>query len=475
MSERGIKTQSGLPATADRFSGVQMPNPPGLGAAREGIFTNLDEAVNAASKAQIELVGLTLAKRKEIVAAVRVAAQSNAETLSVMAVNETGLGRYEDKVKKNCHAAASTPGIESLETVACTGDRGLTLMERAPYGVIASVAPVTNPSETIISNGIGMISGGNSVVFNAHPSAKGVTNATIDLLNRAIIGAGGPSNVFTAVAEPTIDSAKALMRHRLVELVVVTGGMAVVREAMTTGKKVIAAGPGNPPVVVDETADLENAAVSVVNGASFDNNIICICEKTLIVVNSVADSLKAYMKKHGAYEANKWLGKRLEHLLFEENRGPWKAGTPNKSFVGKNAGEILAAAGMDGTKEDVKLIFVEVEPDHPFVWSELLMPVIPLVRVRDVDSAISLAVKSEHGFRHSALMHSRNIEKLSEMAQKVNTAIFTKNGPSYAGLGFGGEGYGTFTIATSTGEGLTCAKHFTRERRCVLVDYFRIV
>lgn len=440
-----------------------------------GVFENLEVAVQSATSAQQELIGLPLAKRKEIIEAIRSTAQNHAEILSALAVKETGLGRYEDKVKKCCHAAVSTPGVESLEPEAYTGDRGLTLMERAPYGVIASITPVTNPNETIVNNSIGMIAAGNSVVFNAHPSAKTVTNTTVDLLNRAIANAGGPATLITAINEPTIDSAKALMRHRAIGLVVVTGGMAVVREAMSTGKKVIAAGPGNPPVVVDETADLENAAASIVSGASFDNNVICVCEKTVIAVNSVADSLKAYMKKHGAYEANKWVGKRLEYLLLEENRGPRKAGVPSKAFIGKNAGEILRAAGIEGVKEDVRLVFVEVEPEHPFVWSELLMPVIPLVRVRDADQAISLAVESEHGFRHSALMHSRNIEKLSEMARKVNTAIFTKNGPSYAGLGLGGEGYGSFTIATYTGEGLTCAKHFTRERRCVLVDYFRIV
>ncbi len=440
----------------------------------DGLFEELEEAVEAAKEAQVQLVSLTLKKRMEIIDTIRKRVKENLEVLAALAVKETGLGRYEDKVNKIRLAADKTPGVEALEPAVWSGDRGMTLVERAPYGLIASITPVTNPVETVVNNGIGMIAGGNSVVFNAHPTAKDITNKTISLLNSAIQEAGGPPNVLTSILAPTVSTGQALMRHPRVSLVVVTGGMAVVREAMVSGKKVIAAGPGNPPVVVDETADLEQAGAYIVQGASFDNNIVCACEKEVFVVKQAADSLKAYMKKYGALEVNKWAAKRLEHLLLAENRGPWKAGTPNKAFVGKDARVILKEVGMD-IKEDVKLILMEVEPEHPFVWSELMMPVMPLVRVRDVDEAIQLAVKAEHGFGHSGLMHSRNIQKLSEMGKRLNTAIYTKNGPSYAGLGFGGEGYATFTIATYTGEGLTNARHFTRERRCVLVDYFRIV
>ena len=440
----------------------------------EGIFEDLDTALAASEEAQQQLILLSLDKRKEIIAAMRQAAKSNAEILAAMAHKETSLGRYEDKIKKIHLAAGRTPGVEILGTEAFTGDHGLTLVERAPYGVIASITPVTNPAETIINNGIGMIAAGNSVVFNAHPSAAGVTNRTVSILNQAIRQTGGPGNLLASLREPTIDTAQRLMRHPKVKLLVVTGGMPVVREAMTCGKKVIAAGPGNPPVIVDETADIERAARDIVAGASFDNNIICICEKEIFVVDSVADSFKAYLKKYGAYETNKWQTKRLEGLLLAENRGPGKAGVPNKAYVGRNAGYILGQIGCE-VKDDVRLAFMDVEPEHPFVWSELLMPVIPMVRVKNVDEGIALAVKAEHGFGHSVLMHSRNIEKLSEMANKANTAIFTKNGPSYAGLGLGGEGHSTFTIATTTGEGITTAKHFTRERKCVLVDYFRIV
>jgi acyl-CoA reductase-like NAD-dependent aldehyde dehydrogenase len=116
-----------------------------------------------------------------------------------------------------------------------------------------------------------------------------------------------------------------------------------------------------------------------------------------------------------------------------------------------------------------------VDADHTFFWTELMMPVLPLVRVRHVDEAIALAVEVEHGFRHTASMHSRNIDKLHDMARACDCSIFVKNGPNAAGLGWNGEGPTSFTIASPTGEGMTTAKSFTRIRRCTLVDRFRIV
>lgn len=450
--------------------------PPEPAADREGdgLCDDLETAVALATAAQRELQDLSLETRKAIIESLRRAGGTQAEALAAATVQETGLGRTPDKVAKIRLAAAKTPGLEVLPPEAYTGDHGLCLVERAPYGVVASITPVTNPVATVLNNAIGMVAAGNAVVFNAHPSAKNVTNQAVGLFNNAVRGAGGPPNLLTAAREPSVQTAQQLMKHPGVDLVVVTGGMGVVRAAQACGKKVIAAGPGNPPVVVDETADLEQAAADIVRGTSFDNNIICICEKELIVVERVADALKACLKKHGGYEASKWLGKRLENLLLAENRGPGRAGMPNKAFVGKDARFILSEAGMEAPG-DVRLIFLEVAHDHPFVWSELMMPVIPLVRVRDADAAISLAVRAEQGLGHSAVMHSKDVSRLSRLARLCNTAIFTKNGPSYAGLGFGSEGYTSFTIATTTGEGLTCARHFTRERRCVLVDYFRIV
>jgi acyl-CoA reductase-like NAD-dependent aldehyde dehydrogenase len=248
-----------------------------------GIFPDVDSAVNAATLAFRQLDLLPLARRVDIIRHVRQAARDHAQVLAYEAWQETGLGRYEDKIEKNLLVAEKTPGPEILEPVAWSGDRGLTLTERAPYGVIASITPSTNPTSTIINNTISMISAGNAIVFNVHPLAKLVSAHTVAVLNQAIRQAGGPLNLITCTAEPTIESAQELMQHPGVRLVVVTGGGAVVHEAMRSGKKAICAGPGNPPIIVDETANIDQAARDIVKGASFDNNVICTDEKELIV------------------------------------------------------------------------------------------------------------------------------------------------------------------------------------------------
>ncbi len=441
---------------------------------QDGIFPDVDTAIAAAGVAFRALDGMTLELRGRLIDAVRRTAQDNAEVLARVAWQETGMGRPEDKTRKNLLVATKTPGVEDLRPIAWTGDRGLTLVERAPYGVIGAITPSTNPTSTIICNSIGMIAAGNSVVFNAHPGAKDCSAQTVQLLNRAIVSAGGPPNLITAAREPTIESAQRLMKHPGIRLLVVTGGPGVVRVAMNSGKKSICAGPGNPPVVVDETADIDQAARDIVTGASFDNNVVCVLEKEIVVVASVADQLKAALKAHGAHEITSWQMKRLEKVIFHEVHEPPEESVVNKAWVGRDAKAILKEIGVS-VGDEVKLALVEVDRMHALLWTEQLMPVMPLVRVPTADEAIDLAVALEGGRRHTAVMHSKHLDHLSRMAREINCSIFVKNGPSVAGLGFGGEGYTSFSIASPTGEGLTSAKDFGRVRRCTLVDSFRIV
>jgi acyl-CoA reductase-like NAD-dependent aldehyde dehydrogenase len=445
--------------------GEPLSNP---GQGRRGSFPDIDSAVQAAYKAFLEYKSVSVAQRKQIVAAIREICLNHLEGLSRIAVEEIGLGRVEDKLKKNELAITKTPGVEDVEPVAFTGDEGLSLEERAPFGVIGSITPCTNPSETIICNGIGMIAGGNTVTFNPHPSAKKTSIYTIDLMNQAVISAGGPPNLFTTIFNPTIESAQTLMTHPRVRLLVVTGGPAVVAAAMKSGKRVIAAGPGNPPVVVDDSADLDKAGKDIVTSASCDNNIICVIEKEIIVTQGAAEGLKKSLVKHGSIELGSYQVKRLEKILLDEG------GHPSKQWVGKDIQKILGAIGMEADPHKRMAIF-DARPDHPFAVKEMLMPVIPFIRVRDIDAAIDLAYRLERGFFHTAVIHSRNIEHMHQMAVKMNTSIFVKNGMALAGLGLGGEGPTSFTIASPTGEGLTTARHFTRTRRCVLSGYFRIV
>ncbi|HYM61358.1 MAG TPA: aldehyde dehydrogenase family protein [Thermoanaerobaculia bacterium] len=438
-----------------------------------GIYSTVSEAVKATTIAQPKFVAIPLAQRARILEAMRQTMRENGDMLAKAAHDETGLGRYEDKIVKNRLVTDKTPGLEDLSPIAVTGDHGLTLTEPAPFGVIGAITPVTNPTSTIICNSIGMVAAGNTVVFNVHPYAKNCSMQAIALLNKAILAAGGPPNVITGIAVPTIESAQELMRDRGVRLVVVTGGGEVVKVAMTSGKRAICAGPGNPPVVVDESADIEKAARDIVLGASTDNNVICTDEKEVIAVASITDALIAAMGRQGAVVIPRERLHELERVVFEEMRGPRQKGRVDKSLIGKNASVILAKMGISAP-DSVRLVVVEVTEDHPLIWSEQMMPVMPVCRVSDANKAIDLAVEAESGNRHTAVMHSKNLDNLSRMAKACNCSIFVKNGRSQAGLGLDGEGYCSFTIASPTGEGMTGPHSFSRWRRCVLVDHFRI-
>ena len=444
----------------------------GGGAARDCLFDDIHDAIAAAKEAQRQLMLLSLEQRGRIIESIRQAARDNAVMLAELAHTETGYGKVAHKIAKNLLAANKTPGIEDLHPTAYSGDDGLTLVETAPYGVIGSITPSTNPTATIINNSISMIAAGNAVVFNPHPSAKRASQTAMRIVNEAIVRAGGPSCLITAAKEPTLETSQVVLESKDIKMMAVTGGEAVVAVAMKSGKKCVAAGPGNPPVMVDETANIPEAAKLIVDGASFDNNMLCVAEKECFVVNSVADQLMSEMQKHGAFRVyGEDIDKIVRTVLIDKGNGKYVI---NRKFVGHDATYILQQSGIPYTGEPV-LVIAEVDRLHPFVEVEMLMPVLGIVRVSNFDEALAESFRAEHGNQHSALIHSTNIHNMSRAASVMNTTIFVKNAPSYSGLGYGGEGFTTLTIATPTGEGLTSAKTFTRARRCVLKGDFRII
>lgn len=452
---------------AERARPAQAP----VSASGDGAFATMDEAISAAQQAQVQYRHCSMQDRKSFVDGIRqlFLKEEVLQAISRMAVDETGMGNYADKLIKNRVAAQKTPGVEDLTTGALSGDGGLTLMEYSAYGVIGSITPTTNPTETIINNSIGMLAAGNTVIFSPHPRSRAVSLHCVALINQQLARLGAPANLVVTVSKPSIDNTNALINDPRVNMLVATGGPAIVKTVMSSGKKAIGAGAGNPPAVVDETANIEKAARDIINGCSFDNNLPCVAEKEVIVVNEVADYLIHCMKKSGALLlCDKQHIQQLQALVLND-----KGTGPNTAFVGKDAHYILAQIGIDAP-EEVKVILLETERDHPFVVHELMMPILPVVRVENVDEAIELAVKVEHGNRHTAMMHSTNVEKLTKMARLIQTTIFVKNGPSYAGIGVGGEGHATFTIAGPTGEGLTSARTFARNRRCVMVEALNI-
>ena len=435
----------------------------------KGVFETMSEALAAVEVAYKQYRSYSIEQREKMISAIRRLTLEEAETMAKLGVEETGMGRVSDKIIKHQLVANKTPGTEDLHPTVKTGDSGLTLIEMAPFGVIGSITPSTNPSETVICNSIGMIAGGNADEFNPHPNAKVVANYAVDLVNRAILEAGGPENLVVSVANPTMESSNEMMKSPIVRMLVATGGPGVVRALLSSGKKAIGAGAGNPPVIVDDTADVEKAGADIVAGASFDNNLPCIAEKECFAFDNITDRLIDSMVKNGAYLLRGEQIDKLVDIALVNKDGKYSI---NKKWVGKDAGKFLKELGIDA---DPRLIICETPEKHPFVSVEMMMPILPIVRVKNIDEAIEMAVRAEHGNRHSAHIHSKNVDHLTRFARAVETTIFVKNAPSYAGIGAGGEGHTTFTIAGPTGEGLTSARSFTRQRRCVMVDGLHII
>ena len=442
-----------------------------------GVYEDMNDAIDAATQGYKAIRAMSLDEREKIIAIIRDLTRAEAPIMAEIGVAETKMGRVAHKIAKHTLVADKTPGTSDIVSMAKTGDYGLTLTEMAPFGVVGSITPSTNPSETVICNSIGMIAAGNGVVFNPHPGAIAASNYAVDLINRASLAAGGPRVLVASVVKPTLDTANIMYKHPNIKLLVCTGGPGVVRSVLSSGKKAIGAGAGNPPVIVDDTADVRKAGKDIIDGCTFDNNLPCIAEKEVFAFANIADELIDSMLANGAYKIDKATADRLVDIVLEDRKNP-KTGvitkTVSRDCVGRDAKVLLAKVGIN-VGDEIRCIICETEFEHPFVQEELMMPILPIVRVSNIDEAIDLAVKAEHGNRHTAHMHSKNIDHLSAFASAVETTIFVKNAPSYAGIGFGGEGHTTFTIAGPTGEGITSARSFTRKRRCVMADSFRII
>lgn len=436
-------------------------------AQRNAIFQTVDEAVCAAHQAFLRFQQCPLKTRSAIISAIREELMPRLTELAEESASETGMGNKEDKYLKNKAALNNTPGIEDLTTTALTGDGGMVLFEYSPFGVIGSVTPSTNPTETIINNSISMLAAGNSVYFSPHPGAKYVSLKLITTIEDIAFRCSGIHNLIVTVSEPTFAATEQMMAHPKVSVLAITGGPGIVAMGMKSGKKVIYAGAGNPPCIVDETADIVKAAEDIINGASFDYNLPCIAEKSLIVVASVAEYLIQQMQSFGALLLNHEQTEKLRAICLPD-------GSANKKLVGKSPSALLEAAGLPLPAKAPRLLIAVVDANDGWVTCEQLMPMLPIVKVNDFDSALALALKVEDGLHHTAIMHSQNVSRLNLAARVMQTSIFVKNGPSWAGIGVGGEGFTTFTIATPTGEGTTSARTFARSRRCVLTSGFSI-
>ena len=465
-----VKEDCGCAETSDRDCSCTNSNRGGEYAGRLGLFTDVDEAVAAATAAFEQLSSRTIEDRRRIIGHIRRIAIEQCEELGKMEMEETKIGRLQHKIEKLKILGEQTPGVEFLSSEVFSGDHGLAVVEHAPFGVIGAITPVTHSLPTITGNAVSMIAGGNTLVVNPHPSGRKVAAEGVRRFNRAIYDDLGIDNLICVITEPTLETADAIFTHRGVKLICVTGGPAVARAALNSGKRAIVAGPGNPPVVVDETADLVRAARAMVQGASYDNNLLCISEKEVFAVDAIFDLLMIEMEKAGAVrlsaeEIDQLTAKAMKSVGEGEN----KHLVPAKELLGQDA-DVLARAIGKQVPAETPLLFGEVSESNPFVPVEQMMPFLPFVRCCNAEEAIDKAQQYEHGFRHTAIIHSNNVRNMTRMGRVMDTTLFVKNGPCMSALGLGGEGYLSFSIATPTGEGVTSPLTFTRQRRCSLID-----
>ena len=435
-----------------------------------GVFPTVDQAVDAANVAFKELSKRPIADRAKAIDCIRNLTTEQAEELGRLEFDETKIGRLDHKIEK-LQILRLVPGVEFLKTDCYSGDQGITLLEQAPFGVIGAITPVTHSLPTLAGNAVSMIASGNTVVFNAHPSGARIAAEGVRRINRAIHAATGLENLITIIDKPTLESAAAIFDHKGVRLLVVTGGPAVARAALESRKRAIVAGPGNPPVVVDETACAENAAKCIIKGCAYDNNLLCIGEKEVFAVDAIFPKLMDAFARHGAYQLTRSQMEQLSKIAFTPGKDHPLL---NRELVGRDPAVIAGLIGVN-VPNGTQILYAETDESNPFVSEEQMMPVLPIVRVRDFREGVELAKKHEHGYRHTAIIHSRNVRNMTIMGREMDTTLYIKNGPCMAGLGLGGEGFLSYSIATPTGEGVTTPLTFTRSRRCVLVDDLHIL
>jgi acyl-CoA reductase-like NAD-dependent aldehyde dehydrogenase len=452
-------------------SSDQEPSGHPTGHVVDGVFLKMEDAIKAAVTAQKELMRMGSAAREKVIQAIRAVGWANRKEYGLMEFEETGIGATEGTVLK-MEIACQVPGTDDLTPEAFTGDRGITIIERIPVGIIASINAVTNAAPAIIHNGIMMLAGGNTVVHNPHPKTKAVSARVVRDVNKTIVEADGPPNCVTTIEDPDIPTAQFLMTHPQIDMIAVTGGHRVVEFATRTGKRVLAGGPGNPPAVVDETADLDHAARCIVRGASFSNCTPCSSEKEIFVVETVADGLKQFLVEYGAFELSSEQGERLMKEIFREIIPGRVPSVINMDYIGKPPNIILEKAIGLKVPPETKIAILETDKEHPLIWTEQIMPILPFVRCRDAEDAMTMGVAAEQGLRHTIVFHSNDLNNIARMSSMADASQFVKNGSSIGGLGAEGEGFKSLHIATG-GEGLARPRVFTTARRCVMTDDFR--
>lgn len=409
--------------------------------------------------AAARMAKLDRAAIQRIVQAVADAGHAKARTFAEAAVRETGYGVVEHKVMKN---EACSRGLvelyrgEDFVSPRIDADKKIVELPR-PAGVVFALIPVTNPVATVYFKTLLALMTRNAVVLSPHPGAKGVCTEAARVLAEAAKAAGAPDGAIQVIDEPTIPLIEALMRDERVDLIVATGGPAVVKAAYRSGNPAMGVGPGNAPVLVDDTADLTEAAKRIVASKSFDNSILCTNESTVIAYASVADRLLAAMKAAGAHICTPTETDKLRALLFRDDGF-------NTAMIGKDAALIAKEAGFQANGAKILVTPVTlVQPEEKLV-REKLCPVLAFARVDGLDQAIASArsMMRRTGKGHSAAVHSKREATILAFAAAVPALRVVVN----AGCSLGAAGFETnlgpsMTIGTGFAGGSSIGDNLT--------------
>ena len=468
-----------LPSSSVKTARVVPSGRPKAGsrAGRFGVFQDADRAAKAAQVAFEQLKTKGWRGRAKVVEIVKTLCWDKAREWGRIEFEETRIGRLDHKIEK-LQGIKGVLGVESLLPLGLSGDNGITMEENAPWGVILAITPVTHSVPTIAGNIINMVAAGNAMVVNPHPGGAKCAAIAVKEINQAIHAELGIENLVCTMEKPSLETFKALSAAPEIPLLCITGGPGVVAAALKTGKRAICAGPGNPPVVVDDcpALDFDRAARDIVLGGSYDNNLLCIGEKQVFAAGGAFDKLMQSLQRAGAKVINSGQLDRIrkEFFTFREDDGGCSHPVANRAFIGADPSTLASIAGVS-VDSGTELLIAETAKDDLFVVEEQMTPLVPIIRCDNFDEAVRQAHESEHGYKHSAMVHTMNVAHMTHMGQVMDTTIFVKNGPCIAGLGMGGEGYMSFSVATATGEGITTPKTFTRFRRCALVDQLNII
>ena len=410
---------------------------------------SIQEVRHLIQRAKVAQQKLALMSQEQIDTIVKVVAKASydqRERLAKMAAEETGFGKWQDKVLKN--ALASKGILEEIKDMRTVGilreDKENKVIEvGVPVGVVAGLIPSTNPTSTVMYKALIALKGGNSIVFSPHPHAAKSINETVEIIKKAAVSAGCPEGAVSVIQRVSIEATNELMKHKDTNLILATGGNAMVKAAYSSGTPAIGVGPGNGPAFIEKTADVPKAVRQILDSKTFDNGVICASEQSIIVEEEMKEKVVEEFKRQGAYFVPKEDAKKLGNFII------LPSGAMNPKMVGKTPQVSAKLAGIS-VPDDARVLIADGEgvgKQYPYSM-EKLAPVLGFYTVKTWEEACELSIRILHheGAGHTLAIHTQNENIVREFALRKPVSRLLVNTP--AALGGVGATTGLFPAFT---------------------------